>query len=86
VPLLTDPGQNGHRRPGIRLINPIDTATVYQGARGVADVNYRYVSALWHRLMTELEYERYGSGGGDFGAVLQPDGTRKARFNHPESH
>jgi len=31
-------------------------------------VNYRYVSALWHRLMTELEYERYGSGGGDFGA------------------
>lgn len=30
-------------------------------------MNYRYVSALWHRLMTELEYEGYGSGGGDFG-------------------
>jgi len=31
-------------------------------------VNYRYVSALWHQLMTALGYERYGAGGGDFGA------------------
>jgi pimeloyl-ACP methyl ester carboxylesterase len=37
-----------------------------------AGVNYRYVSALWHRLMTELEYERYGSGGGDFGLGGHP--------------
>jgi pimeloyl-ACP methyl ester carboxylesterase len=30
--------------------------------------NYRDVAALWHRLMRGLGYERYGAGGGDFGA------------------
>jgi len=31
-------------------------------------INYRAVAGLWHRLMKELGYERYGVGGGDFGA------------------
>jgi len=31
-------------------------------------INYRYVAARWHRLMTALGYSRYGAGGGDFGA------------------
>jgi pimeloyl-ACP methyl ester carboxylesterase len=30
--------------------------------------DYRDVAGLWHRLMQELGYERYGAGGGDFGA------------------
>jgi pimeloyl-ACP methyl ester carboxylesterase len=29
---------------------------------------YRDVARLWHRLMQGLGYERYGAGGGDFGA------------------
>jgi pimeloyl-ACP methyl ester carboxylesterase len=29
---------------------------------------YRDVARLWHRLMQALGYERYGAGGGDFGA------------------
>lgn len=31
-------------------------------------VNYRYVAGLWHKLMAELGYDRYGAHGGDFGA------------------
>jgi pimeloyl-ACP methyl ester carboxylesterase len=31
-------------------------------------VNYRHVAGLWHRLMRELGYSRYGAVGGDFGA------------------
>jgi len=31
-------------------------------------VNYRYVAGLWHRLMGELGYQRYGAEGGDWGA------------------
>jgi pimeloyl-ACP methyl ester carboxylesterase len=31
-------------------------------------VAYRYTAGLWHRLMRGLGYERYGAGGGDFGA------------------
>ena len=31
-------------------------------------VNYRYVAGLWHQLMAELGYERYGAHGTDFGA------------------
>jgi pimeloyl-ACP methyl ester carboxylesterase len=31
-------------------------------------VTYRYVARRWHRLMRELGYDRYGVGGGDFGA------------------
>jgi pimeloyl-ACP methyl ester carboxylesterase len=33
-------------------------------------VTYRYVAALWHRLMRSLGYQRYGAGGGDFGAGI----------------
>jgi pimeloyl-ACP methyl ester carboxylesterase len=31
-------------------------------------VNYRRVASMWHSLMQELGYERYGVGGGDWGA------------------
>lgn len=33
----------------------------------VTGVNY-HVAGLWHRLMQGLGYQRYGAGGGDFGA------------------
>jgi len=31
-------------------------------------INYRYVSEIWHGLMSALGYSRYGAGGYDFGA------------------
>jgi pimeloyl-ACP methyl ester carboxylesterase len=31
-------------------------------------VNYRHVARMWRTLMSRLGYERYGVGGGDFGA------------------
>ena len=44
-------------------------------------INYRYVSELWHRLMSELGYSRYAAGGYDFGAGV----TTILALDHPES-
>lgn len=44
-------------------------------------INYRYVAARWHELMTELGYSRYGAGGGDFGAGV----STFLALDHPES-
>ena len=68
VPLLTDPARHGIDGPAFDLVIPSLPGYGFSERPRRAGVNYRYVSALWHRLMTELEYERYGSGGGDFGA------------------
>ena len=44
-------------------------------------INYRYVSELWHGLMSELGYLRYGASGYDFGAGV----TTVLALDHPES-
>ena len=68
VPLLTDPTAHGIDGPSFDLVIPSMPGYGFSERPNRTGVNYRYVAALWHRLMTELEYERYGSGGGDFGA------------------
>ncbi len=68
VPLLTDPLRHGIDGPGFDLVIPSLPGYGFSERPQRAGVNYRYVSALWHRFMTALGYERYGSGGGDFGA------------------
>ena len=68
VPLLTDPAGHGIDGPAFDLVIPSLPGYGFSERPRRLGVNYRYVSALWHRLMTELEYERYGCGGGDFGA------------------
>jgi pimeloyl-ACP methyl ester carboxylesterase len=68
VPLLTDPAGHGIDGPAFDLVIPSLPGYGFSERPRRVGANYRYVSALWHRLMTELEYERYGSGGGDFGA------------------
>jgi pimeloyl-ACP methyl ester carboxylesterase len=68
VPLLTDPPRHGINGLGFDLVIPSLPGYGFSERPQRAGVNYRYVSALWHRLMTALGYERYGSGGGDFGA------------------
>jgi pimeloyl-ACP methyl ester carboxylesterase len=44
-------------------------------------INYRYVSDLWHRLMSELGFSRYAASGYDFGAGV----TTILALDHPDS-
>ncbi len=48
---------------------------------GKVGVNYRYISGIWHRLMSTLGYSRYGAAGYDFGAGV----TTLLALEHPES-
>jgi pimeloyl-ACP methyl ester carboxylesterase len=54
-------------------------------------VDRRFVAGLWHRLMQGLGYERYGAGGGDFGAgvathmaLLEPERMIGIHLSTPE--
>jgi pimeloyl-ACP methyl ester carboxylesterase len=68
VPLLTDPAGHGIAGPAFDLVIPSLPGYGFSARPARTGVNYRYVAGLWHRLMSELGYERYGAGGGDFGA------------------
>ena len=68
VPLLTDPAAHGIDGPGFDVVIPSLPGYAYSERPERTGVNYRYVAGLWHRLMRELGYERYGAGGGDWGA------------------
>ena len=43
--------------------------------------NYRQVAHLWHGLMQQLGYSRYGAGGGDFGSGV----SALLALDHPEA-
>jgi pimeloyl-ACP methyl ester carboxylesterase len=66
VPLLTDPLGHAIDGPAFDLVVP--SLPGYGFSDRPRHINYRGVSDLWHRLMHGLGYERYGAGGGDFGA------------------
>ena len=66
VPLLTNPKANGIDGPAFDLVIP--SLPGYGFSERPAQANYRTVARLWHTLMHGLGYERYGAGGGDFGA------------------
>ena len=66
VPLLTDPAAHGIDGSAFDLVIP--SLPGYGFSDRPARVNYRSIAALWHRLMRGLGYERYGAGGGDYGA------------------
>ena len=66
VPLLTNPKANGINAPAFDLVIP--SLPGYGFSERPAQANYRTVARLWHTLMHGLGYERYGAGGGDFGA------------------
>ncbi|HEV8630013.1 MAG TPA: epoxide hydrolase [Thermoanaerobaculia bacterium] len=68
VPLLTDPASHGIDGPAFDLVIPSLPGYGFSQRPPRTGVNYRYVAGLWHRLMRGLGYERYGTGGGDFGA------------------
>jgi pimeloyl-ACP methyl ester carboxylesterase len=66
VPLLTNPTANGIDGPAFDLVIP--SLPGYGFSERPAQTNYRTVARMWHTLMAGLGYERYGAGGGDFGA------------------
>jgi pimeloyl-ACP methyl ester carboxylesterase len=68
VPLLTDPTAHGLVGPSFDLVIPSLPGYVFSERPARTGLNYREVASMWHRLMETLGYERYGAGGGDFGA------------------
>jgi pimeloyl-ACP methyl ester carboxylesterase len=64
VPLLTDPKSG----PAFDVVIPSLPGYGFSERPHQTGVNYRTVAGLWRRLMRGLGYERYGAGGGDFGA------------------
>jgi len=66
VPLLTDPAAHGIDGPAFDVVIP--SLPGYGFSTRPARANYRDVGVLWHQLMHGLGYQRYGAGGGDFGA------------------
>jgi pimeloyl-ACP methyl ester carboxylesterase len=68
VPFLTEPEAHGIDGPAFDVVIPSLPGYGFSERPARTGVNYRYVAALWHALMRGLGYERYGAGGGDFGA------------------
>jgi pimeloyl-ACP methyl ester carboxylesterase len=68
VPLLTDPQAHGIDGPAFDVVVPSLPGYGFSPRPARTGVDYRLVAGLWHRLMRGLGYERYGAGGGDFGA------------------
>jgi pimeloyl-ACP methyl ester carboxylesterase len=66
VPLLTNPKANGIDAPAFDIVIP--SLPGYGFSERPAQASYRTVARMWHELMHGLGYERYGAGGGDFGA------------------
>jgi pimeloyl-ACP methyl ester carboxylesterase len=68
VPLLTDPGAHGIDGPSFDLVIPSLPGYGFSERPARAGATSRYTAGLWRELMDALGYERYGAGGGDFGA------------------
>ncbi|HET7839930.1 MAG TPA: epoxide hydrolase, partial [Rectinemataceae bacterium] len=68
VPLLTDPAAHGIEGPSFDLVIPSLPGYGFSPRPRRAGLDYRQVAGIWASLMRGLGYERYGAGGGDFGA------------------
>lgn len=89
VPLLTDPQAHGIDGPAFDLVIP--SLPGYGFSDRPAQATYRTTAALWHRLMRGLGYQRFGVGGGDFGAGVasfmaldEPDWVLGVHLSTPE--
>lgn len=71
VPLLTDPAGHGIDGPAFDVVIPSLPGYGFSPRpAATGGITYRYVARLWHELMRGLGYDRYGAGGGDFGAGI----------------
>jgi pimeloyl-ACP methyl ester carboxylesterase len=70
VPLLTDPAAYGIDGPAFDVVVPSLPGYGFSPRPSGMGVTTRATAERWHRLMRRLGYERYGAGGGDFGAAV----------------
>lgn len=77
--VLSAPGTHGLTGPAFDVVLASLPGYAWS-TRPARAMTYAETANLWHRLMAELGYERYGVGGGDFGsgvatmmAIQQPD-------------
>ena len=70
VPLLTDPAAHGIDGPAFDVVIPSLPGYGWSERPSRRGVTTYDTAGLWHRLMLRLGYERYGAGGGDFGAAV----------------
>jgi pimeloyl-ACP methyl ester carboxylesterase len=70
VPLLTDPAAHGLDGPAFDVVLPSLPGYGFTRRPPHTGVTSRSTARLWHGLMRELGYSRYGAGGGDFGASV----------------
>jgi pimeloyl-ACP methyl ester carboxylesterase len=70
VPLLIDPAAHGIDGPGFDVVIPSLPGYGWSSRPNRRGVTTQYTAGLWHHLMHRLGYERYGAGGGDFGAAV----------------
>lgn len=81
APLLTDPVAHGIDGPAYDVVIPSLPGYGYSERPERTGVNYRYVAGLFHQLMGELGYQRYGAAGGDWGAGV----ASLLAFDRPDS-
>jgi len=79
VTLLTDPKAHGIDAPAFDVVLP--SLPGYGFSERPPRANYRTVARMWHELMHGLGYERFGAGGGDFGAGV----SAYMAIDHPAS-
>ena len=70
VPLLTDPAAHGIDGPAFDLIIPSLPGYGWSERPRRRGVTTHFTAGLWHGLMHQLGYERYGACGTDFGAAV----------------
>jgi pimeloyl-ACP methyl ester carboxylesterase len=70
VPLLTDPQAHGIDGPAFDVVIPSLPGYGFSQRPARTGVTTRFTAGLWHHLMRDLGYERYGAQGGDFGAAV----------------
>jgi pimeloyl-ACP methyl ester carboxylesterase len=75
IPLLTGPGNS------FDLVIPSMMGYGFSGKITQPGCNVGFMADLWHKLMTELNYDRFGVHGGDFGAGV----SASISFKYPES-
>jgi pimeloyl-ACP methyl ester carboxylesterase len=68
VPLLTDPGAHGIDGPSFDVVIPSLPGYGFSERPARTGVTYSYTARLFRELMEVLGCERFGAGGGDFGA------------------
>ncbi len=70
VPLLTDPAAHGIDGQAFDVVIPSLPGYGWSSRPTRRGVTAHFTAGLWHQLMRSLGYERYGAGGGAFGAAV----------------